>query len=238
MRIAGRTGEGGTMQGFADRRDAGHALAERLAGYRGRHDVIALGLARGGMPVADVVARQLGCALDVLLVRKLGAPDREELAIGAIASRGVRIMNPDIVAALRVTPEQVEATATRELRRIEQQEALYRGDAAAPEMTDRVVILVDDGVATGATMAAAVAAARVHGAARVVAAAPVGAREARVRLEAIADEVVFALEPESFEAVGAWYDDFTPTSDEEVRELLRVHGIEGTSTPRYRPQPV
>ncbi|HYE05813.1 MAG TPA: phosphoribosyltransferase family protein [Planctomycetota bacterium] len=226
------------MEPFADRSQAGLLLAERLDAWKGHRDVIALGLPRGGVPVAAAIARRLVCALDVFPVRKLGVPGHEELAMGAIASRGVRVLNTDVIAAHGVAADAIEAVATRELRRIEQQEALYRGGAPVAELTDRVVIVVDDGVATGATMAAAVEAVRLHGAAHVIAAAPVGAREAHARLERVADAVVFVREPEPFHAVGAWYRDFSAVSDEEVRECLRAHGFEAERTPRYRPQPV
>ncbi len=226
------------MDPFADRRQAGRQLAEQLDAWKGRRDVVALGLARGGVPVAAAVARRLGSALDVFVVRKLGVPGHEELAMGAISSRDVRVLNGDVIRAHGVPDSVIEAVAARELQRIEQQEAIYRHAAPVTELTDRVVIVVDDGIATGATMAAAVEAVRLHGAARVIAAAPVGAREARARLERVADDVVLVSEPEPFHAVGAWYRDFSEVSDDEVRAALTAHGLEAENTPRYRPQPV
>jgi predicted phosphoribosyltransferase len=224
------------MHRFENRSEAGRALAEHLLHHRGQPGVLVLGLPRGGVPVAAEVARALGAPLDVFLVRKLGLPGYEELAMGAISSKGVRILNEDVIAAHDVSEAEIEAAAQRELRRIEHQEAIFRLDAPPLELHDRRAILVDDGVATGATVRAAAKAARLQGAATVVVAAPVGSRGARRHLLAEGvDEVVFALEPEPFGAVGAWYDDFGPVSDDEVRRLLVRAGITDPHSAAYPP---
>jgi putative phosphoribosyl transferase len=205
---------------FADRSDAGRRLAERLTQYAGRDDVVVLGLPRGGVPVAFEVARSLGVPLDVFVVRKLGVPGHEELAMGAIASGGVRVLNADVLAATLVPPEAVEAVAARELERVESQERAYRGERQPIDVHGRVVILVDDGLATGATMRAAVAALRDRGAGRIVVAVPTAPIETCEALRREVDEILCALTPDPFMAVGLWYRDFAPVSDEQVRELL------------------
>jgi putative phosphoribosyl transferase len=205
---------------FADRSDAGRRLAERLTQYAGRDDVVVLGLPRGGVPVAFEVARSLGVPLDVFVVRKLGVPGHEELAMGAIASGGVRVLNADVLAATLVPPEAVEAVAARELERVESQERAYRGERPSIDVHGRVVILVDDGLATGATMRAAVAALRDRGAGRIVVAVPTAPIETCEALRREVDEILCALTPDPFMAVGLWYRDFAPVSDEQVRELL------------------
>ena len=205
---------------FRDRIEAGRALAGRLGGYAGRPDVVVIGLPRGGVPVAFEVARALGAPLDVLVVRKLGLPGEEELAMGAVAGGGVRVLNADVVEALGVPTHVIDAVAAAELEELERRERLYRDDRPALEVRGRTAILVDDGVATGSTVRAGVLALRRRGAARVVVAAPVSARDARARLAEEADEVVVLAAPEPFYAVGLWYEDLTPTSHEEVRELL------------------
>jgi putative phosphoribosyl transferase len=205
---------------FADRSDAGRRLAERLTQYAGRDDVVVLGLPRGGVPVAFEVARSLGVPLDVFVVRKLGVPGHEELAMGAIASGGVRVLNADVLAATLVPPEAVEAVAARELERVEAQERAYRGERQPTDVHGRVVILVDDGLATGATMRAAVAALRDRGAGRIVVAVPTAPIETCEALRREVDEILCALTPDPFMAVGLWYRDFAPVSDEQVRELL------------------
>jgi putative phosphoribosyl transferase len=205
---------------FADRSDAGRRLAERLTHYTGRDDVVVLGLPRGGVPVAFEVARSLGVPLDVFVVRKLGVPGHEELAMGAIASGGVRVLNADVLAATLVPPEAVEAVAARELERLETQERAYRGERPARDVHGSVVILVDDGLATGATMRAAVAALRDRGAGRIVVAVPTAPIETCEALRREVDEIVCALTPDPFMAVGLWYRDFAPVSDQQVRELL------------------
>lgn len=205
---------------FADRYDAGRRLAERLSHYAGRDDVVVLGLPRGGVPVAFEVARSVGVPLDVFVVRKLGVPGHEELAMGAIASGGVRVLNTDVLAATLVPPEAVEAVAARELERLQTQERAYRGERPPLDVHGRVVILVDDGLATGATMRAAVAALRDRGAGAIVVAVPTAPAETCEALGREVDEIVCALTPDPFMAVGLWYRDFAPVSDQQVRELL------------------
>jgi putative phosphoribosyl transferase len=191
---------------FSNRTEAGRLLAEKLLKYAGRADVIVLGLPRGGVPVAFEVAQRLGVPLDVFIVRKLGVPGFEELAVGAIASGGVRVLNEDVMRALPNADETIESITARE--------------TAEPELRDRIVILVDDGLATGATMRAAVKALRHCGAARIVVAVPVGPPDTCRELEEEADETICASVPEFFQAVGQYYEDFSQTSDDEVRDLL------------------
>jgi putative phosphoribosyl transferase len=205
---------------FANRQEAGQRLAEALEKYAGRDDVIVLGLPRGGVPVAFEVARHLGVALDVFIVRKLGVPGFEELALGAIASGGVRVLNEEVVRALPNAAELVEAVTATQLTELERREQAYRDGRPAPELRGRVAILVDDGVATGATMKAAIAALRQRGAARIVVAVPVGASETCRQLEEEVDETICLMAPDWFRAVGQFYDEFGQVSDEEVRELL------------------
>jgi putative phosphoribosyl transferase len=205
---------------FRDRTDAGRRLAAKLGRYAGRPDVIVLGLPRGGLPVAYEVARALGAPLDVFVVRKLGTPGREELAMGAIASGGVRVVNEEVVQALGITLEELDEAAAREAEELRRREEAYRDGRPAPDLRDKVVILVDDGLATGSTMRAAVAAVRRLGPARVVVAVPVGAGETCGEFRAIADEMVCLATPEPFFAVGNWYEDFSQTTDDEVRDLL------------------
>jgi putative phosphoribosyl transferase len=205
---------------YRDREDAGRRLATELAPYADRDAVVVLALPRGGVPVAFEVARLLHAPLDVLLVRKLGVPGHPELAMGAIASGGVRVLSHDIISQLVVTPEEVEAATTREGVELDRRDRLYRGDRPPTPLAGRTVILVDDGLATGATMEAAIQAVRQSNPARVVVAAPVGAVETCERLRALADEVVCASTPDDFQAVGLCYDRFDQTSDEEVIELL------------------
>lgn len=208
---------------FDDRRAAGRALAGLLQGYADRHDVLVLALPRGGVPVAFEVARALGAPLDLFLVRKLGTPGHRELAMGAIASGGVRVLNDDVVRWHGMTAADIETVAREEQRELERREAAYREGRASVPVEGRTVILIDDGLATGSTMRAAVQAVRLRNPARVVVAVPVGAPQTCEELSAIADEVVCARTPEPFAAVGQWYVDFDQTSDEEVRQLLREH---------------
>lgn len=205
---------------FSNRAEAGQLLAEKLEKYAGRDDVIVLGLPRGGVPVAYEVARRLGVPLDVFIVRKLGVPGFEELALGAIASGGVRVLNEDVVRALPKANELIESVTTRELAELARREQIYRDGRPAPDIGGRTVILVDDGLATGATMRAAVAALRQLGAAKIVVAVPVGAADTCREIEQEVDETVCAIAPEWFQAVGQFYEDFSQTSDDEVRELL------------------
>ncbi|WP_165252586.1 phosphoribosyltransferase [Paludisphaera soli] len=205
---------------YRDRREAGRVLAAGLAAYAGRTDVLVLALPRGGVPVAYEVARALGAPLDVFLVRKLGVPGHAELALGAIASGGVRLLNDDVVQALGVSPGVVDAIAAEEWAELERREREYRGDRPTPEVRYRTAILVDDGLATGASMRAAVAAVRKGAPARIVVAVPVGAPSTCRELLRQVDEVVCPRTPERFHAVGLWYHDFSQTTDEEVRALL------------------
>jgi putative phosphoribosyl transferase len=210
-----------TGRPYRDRREAGRYLATKLADYAGRPDVLVLGLPRGGVPVAYEVARALGAPLDVFLVRKLGVPGRKELAFGAIATGGVRLLNADVVRGLRIPPEVIDQIAAAERAELERREREYRGNRPAPDVRARTVILVDDGLATGASMRAAVAALRQGHPARIVVAVPIAAPSTCEEFQDEVDEVVCARTPEPFYAVGLWYDDFSQTTDEEVRDLLR-----------------
>ena len=205
---------------YSNRRHAGAELAAGLAHLAGRTDVVILALPRGGVPVGYEVARALAAPLDVFLVRKLGVPGRRELAMGAIASGGVRVVNAEVMAWYGLTEADLQDAAREELIELERQERRYRQERPPPAVRDRVVVLVDDGLATGSTMKAAVQAVRAQGPARVVVAVPVGAAQTCGDLAGLADEVVCPLMPRDFSAVGEWYEDFSPTSDDEVRELL------------------
>jgi putative phosphoribosyl transferase len=214
---------------FSDRAQAGRELASKLKRYEGRDDVIVLGLPRGGVPVAFEVAESLGAPLDVFVVRKLGVPGREELAMGAIATGGVCVLNPSVIVPLNIGSDVVEAVATRERRELERREHAYRDDRPAPSVRGRVVVLVDDGLATGATMKAAAAAIQQQEPAEIVVAVPVGSRESCDELRDYVDDVVCARTPEPFYGVGLWYSDFSQTSDEDVHDLLeqaaRTHPV-------------
>jgi len=205
---------------FKDRRDAGRKLANALGAWRGRTDVLVLGLPRGGVPVAWEVAQSLGAPLDVLVVRKLGFPGQEEFAMGAIASGGVRVMG-DMDGGWPVSARAVEAVVAREQAELVRRERLYRDDRAPLALAGKVLLLIDDGLATGATMCAAVKAARMGRPERIVVAVPVASREAVQSVGTLADEVVCVSTPEHFRAVGLWYEDFGQTGDEEVCALLR-----------------
>ena len=209
-------------QPFKDRSDAGRRLAAALARYRYAPDVLVLGLPRGGVPVAYEVARALGAPLDVFVVRKLGVPGHEELAFGAIATGGARILNPDVVAAARLDDAAIAAVVAAETAELARREQRYRGDRAVAPVAGRAVVVVDDGLATGATMRAAILAVRERGAAQVLAAAPVGTAEACALLQDDADAVICPLVPRHFRAVGAWYEDFAPVQDAAVTALLDV----------------
>jgi putative phosphoribosyl transferase len=205
---------------FRDRADAGRRLAALLEGYRNRPEVIVLALPRGGVPVGYEVVRELHAPLDVFLVRKLGVPGQEELAMGAIATGGVRVLNQDVLRYLSISDEVIDLVAAAEERELERRERAYRDDLPAPDLRERTVILVDDGLATGSTMRAAARALRKLQPARIVVAVPVASRQTCDELEAEVDEVVCAETPEPFRGVGLWYEDFSQTSDEEVRSLL------------------
>jgi len=209
---------------FRNRVDAGKRLAVDLAGYAERADVVVLGLPRGGIPVAEQVAVGLGATLDVFVVRKVGVPGHEELAMGAVASGGVRVVNREVLDDLAVDDETFRRAVERERAEVERRERRYRGDREPAELADKIVILIDDGLATGASMHAAVEAVRVHRPARIVIAVPVASRAACDELRSLADAVICAITPEPFFAVGQWYEDFSPTTDDNVRQALARHG--------------
>lgn len=211
---------------FEDRRDAGRQLAVALSEYADRPDVLVLGLPRGGVPVAYEVARALHAPLDVFVVRKLGVPGQEELAMGALASGGVRVLNAEVVRALDITPEQIERITARELPELERRGRTYRGDRPPLEVRGRTVILIDDGLATGSTMRAATAALQRMQPAKILVAIPVGAAASCADLRAEVDEVVCLHVPEQFLAVGQWYRYFEQSSDNEVRKLLDAAATE------------
>jgi putative phosphoribosyl transferase len=213
---------------FRDRAEGGRALGRILAErYGGRDDVVVLALPRGGAPVGLEVAHALGAPLDVFLVRKLGVPGREELAMGAIATGGARVLNEDVVSVLGIPEETIEAVAREEERELERRARAFRGDRPDPDVAGKVVVLVDDGLATGSTMRAAVAALRRHAPARIVVGVPVGARGTCQEMAREVDDVACAALPEPFFAVGQGYEDFMQTSDEEVRDCLRRAGAVG-----------
>jgi len=205
---------------FKDRADAGRRLSSRLHQFAGRDGVLVLALPRGGVPVGFEIALALISPLDVLVVRKLGAPGQEELAMGAIASGGIHVINSDIVHALHISRQQVEERVVHEQRELERREHLYRGNRRAPDIHGHTVILVDDGVATGSTMRAAISAVRQQNPELIIVAVPVASNSVCQQLDKEADSVVCLYTPVDFYAVGQWYRSFTQTSDEEVRELL------------------
>ena len=216
---------------FQNRAEAGRLLADKLGAYAGRADVVVLGLPRGGIPVAFEVARKLQAPLAAFLVRKLGVPAHEELAMGAIASGGVCFLNETLIETLGIPQRTIDAVVARERRELERREQVCRV-GRMPELRDRVVILVDDGLATGASMRAAVMAVREHHPARIIAAAPVAAKETYQEFEREGVEVVCVQTPEGFHGVGQWYEDFSQTTDEEVRELLE----QGSQFPLVKPE--
>jgi predicted phosphoribosyltransferase len=205
---------------FRDRREAGRLLAVKLAAYADRPDLLVLALPRGGVPVAHEVARALNAPLDVFLVRKLGVPGYEELAMGAVATGGVRVLNDQVVRGLHITDDVIEAVTAQEQRELARRERAYRGDRPPPDVRGRIAILVDDGLATGATMHAAVKALRQQQPARIVVAVPTAAPETCEEFKVEVDDVVCAITREPFYSVGLWYEDFSQTTDEEVRDLL------------------
>jgi erythromycin esterase-like protein/predicted phosphoribosyltransferase len=214
---------------FHDRIDAGGQLAQRLTEYAGRSDAIVLGLPRGGVPVAAEIARRLRIPLDVCLVRKLGVPGHPELAMGAIAAGGIEVLSHDLIRQLHLPHAAIQQVAVRERLELDRRDATYRGSRRPPALRDRTVILVDDGLATGSTMQAAILAVRAQSPARIVVAVPVGARDTCQRVGRMADQVVCVSMPEPFEAVGLWYEDFSPTTDGEVKRLLAETGrVPGT----------
>jgi putative phosphoribosyl transferase len=205
---------------YKNRKAAGQSLAKDLATYANRQDTLVLALPRGGVPIAFEVAKALNAPLDVCVVRKLGVPEQQELAMGAIASGGVRVLNEDIVRSLNISEAAINQVAQKEQQELERREHLYRGNRPLPILHGCTVILVDDGLATGATMLAAVVALKQHKPSKIIVAVPVSAPETCKQLEAKVDEVICIATPNPFYSVGLWYEDFPQTTDEEVRDLL------------------
>ena len=205
---------------FYNRVEAGRILAEKLSGYADRPDVLVLGLPRGGVPVAAEVAKALNAPLDILLVRKLGVPGNEELAMGAIAAGGIRIVNAEVADSMRIADDVMDKVAAREQRELERREQAYRGNLPPPDVHGKTIIVIDDGVATGSTMLAAVAALRILNAGRIIAAVPTIAAATMREIRNAADEIVAVIVPEDFRGVGEWYDDFSQTTDDDVRQIL------------------
>jgi predicted phosphoribosyltransferase len=222
---------------FRNRTDAGRALGERLTAWAGRPDVLVLGLPRGGIPVANEVARLLGAPLDVFVVRKLGVPGQEELAMGAIATGGVRVVNDDVVASLGLSQATLDRVAAVERLELERRERSYRGSRPPPDVAGATVIVVDDGLATGSTMRAAVAALRLQRPRTIVVAVPVAARSTRDELAREVDALITVATPEPFLAVGRFYDDFAQTSDAVVRDLLAAAALRAAPTDSGRRGP-
>lgn len=208
------------VEPFVDRHAAGRELAEHLSDFAGSEDVVVIGLPRGGVPVAYEVARALGAPLDTLVVRKLGVPGHEELAMGAIASGGVEVRNEQVIASSGVDDDTIEAVAGHERAELKRRERAYRGDRGPVDVAGRTALVVDDGLATGATMRAAVSTLRERGAAVIVVAVPIAASAVCAEMGELVDEVVCVRTPDPFVAIGLWYHDFEPTSDDEVRHLL------------------
>jgi len=205
---------------FRDRTEAGRVLAHRLAAYANYPNALVLALPRGGVPVAFEIAEALNLPLDIVVVRKLGLPGHEEFAMGAIASGGARVLNQDLIRQLSLSDEIIEQIVAREQRELERRERTYRGQRPVLDVRDRIIIIVDDGLATGSSMRAAIAALRQKQPAKLIVAVPVGARITCSELEAFADEVICLETPENFSAVGLWYGDFSQITDEEVIDLL------------------
>lgn len=208
------------LRPFRNRTEAGRLLASRLAGYANRSDVVVLALPRGGVPVAFEVAQALGAPLDVFLVRKLGTPGQVELALGAIASGGVRVLNRSVVEYLGIPDQVIDSIAAQEQKELERREHAYRDDRPPIEVRDKTIILIDDGLATGSTMRAAIAALKRRQPARIIVAVPVAPALTCEELREEVDEVVCPLSPSEFDGVGRWYEDFSQTSDDQVRALL------------------
>ena len=218
------------MMRFNDRKEAGQLLSLELARYKDGRDVLVLALPRGGVPVAHEIASVLHCPLDVLVVRKLGVPGHEEMAMGAIATGGIRLINPDIVSALGISPEAVEDVERKEEAELFRRERSYRGNRGPLDTSNKTIILVDDGIATGATMQAAIASLRQRRVRKIIVASPVAPRSVVLSLRRVADDVVTMLNPEDFGGVGRWYKDFSQTSDEEVQQLLEAEHEHPLST--------
>ncbi len=209
-----------SFHGFSNRAEAGKMLAEALSDYIGRSDIFVLALPRGGVPVAYEVARKLAAPLDLWLVRKLGVPGQEELALGALAGKNIRVLNDDIISLLNIDQSAIDIVIAREQAELERRNRLYRQNRPPPDIEGKTAIIIDDGLATGATMRAAIASLRQAGAAQIIAAVPVGASSTCRKIEQEADELVCLHAPEPFYGVGQWYTDFSQTSDEEVLALL------------------
>jgi len=214
---------------FRDRREAGQRLAAKLSTYANRSDVLVIGLPRGGVPVAAEVAKALHAPMDICLVRKLGVPSHKELAMGAIASGGVRVLNYDVLSWLKISSKTIDEVAARELRELQRRDRLYRGDRPSPEVRDRTVILVDDGLATGSTMQAAIAVIKAQHPQRIVVAIPVAAPDICQEMRGIVDEVVCIMTPDPLYAIGVWYENFAQTTDAEVCELLQKNFADPSS---------
>ena len=214
-----------------NRREAGRLLALKLTVFANRSDVLVLALPRGGVPVAFEIAQSLNLPLDICLVRKLGVPDRRELAMGAIATGGVRIINQDVVDWLHISPQAIEKVATREEQELQRRDRAYRGDRPFPQLKDRTIILVDDGIATGSTVLAATSALRQQEPAQIVVAVPVAPPSVCEELQAVVDKVVCLRKPPQLHSISLWYEDFAQTSDEEVRQLLALSNRESV---KYR----
>lgn len=208
------------MSFFNDRTDAGRRLAKRLSEYANRDDVLILALPRGGVPVAFEVAKELNVKMDVFIVRKLGVPGNEELAMGAIASDNIRVLNEDVVRSFQIPQRVIDEASAKELKELERRERIYRGNRPKPNISGSTVILIDDGLATGATMRAAAAAVKSKNPAKVVIAVPVAAPDTCSDFRDEVDEIVCVATPEPFYGVGAWYEDFSQTTDKEVCDLL------------------
>jgi putative phosphoribosyl transferase len=221
---------------YANRREAGRVLAEHMTGYAGRSDLLVLALPRGGVPVAYELAEALEAPLDLVIVRKLGVPGQEELAMGAIASGGAMVINRDVVAAIGISEEGINSVVARERRELERRERAYRGDRPPPRIEGRTVILVDDGLATGSTMLAAVSALRGLRPSQIVVAVPVAPPETCEAFRGEVDAIICAATPRMFRGVGAWYLDFEQTSDEEVHELLEAAWARERAAPAGAPQ--
>lgn len=205
---------------FQNRTEAGQQLAQQLKAYANHPDVLVLGLPRGGVPIAYEVAKALNAPLDICLIRKLGVPGHQELAMGAIASGGVRELNYDVISGLGISGKTIDEVADRELKELQRRDRAYRGDRPPPDICDRIVILIDDGIATGSTIKAAITVIQSQRPARLIVAVPVAPPQIRDELSVAVDEVVCLMTPEEFYAISLWYEDFAQTTDEEVRELL------------------
>jgi putative phosphoribosyl transferase len=209
------------MDRFKDRQEAGERLAKELSGYREEQGVVVLGLPRGGVPVAEKIARSLAAPLGVFIVRKVGVPGRRELAMGAIGSGGVRVVNEDVVRSLGISEEEFEAVAQEELKELREREEAYHGEVPELDLAGKTVILVDDGIATGATIRVAIKALRRHQPKKLIVAVPVAPPETCDVLAVEVDELICPLRPANFLAISRWYEDFGQTSDDEVRRILR-----------------